>query len=424
MKKATTSFTILLVVFILVASVYVSKKISAARAEAQKAAAGPRSSAVTVKTDIVKSSSVKNVLTFNGDIEAMHTVNLQAKVAGRLQALALEDGTPVEEGTRVQKGQLIGKLDDREYQAKYQSAVAAVSASEANCTSAAAELERKKADLDSKKANLDDKQREYNRMANLVKQQAGTQQSLDQAGTALAQAKADYAAAQADLVGAQASVEQASAALRQAVAKKEEAELELSETKILSPMNGVVSAKHLDPGVQVTASTPLVTILDIDTVKVIISVPVNRLSLVIPGKTKATLKSASHPGELIECVVEKIYPAVNVTTRTAQVELRVENPRGEDGTYRLLPGMYASVDLLMEERNDVVTVDVSLPIRNVDKQLIFLCEGDNVRAVPVVLGLTTGGQVEILEGLKVGDEIVVQGQHRLTDGSEIKRVSE
>ena len=58
------------------------------------------------------------------------------------------------------------------------------------------------------------------------------------------------------------------------------------------------------------------------------------------------------------------------------------------------------------------------------KQLIFLCEGDNVRAVPVVLGLTTGGQVEILEGLKVGDEIVVQGQHRLTDGSEIKRVSE
>lgn len=424
MKKTATAFTLLLVVLILVVCVFVSQKISAARAEAQKAAAGPRSTLVTVKTDLVKSSSVKNVLTFNGDIEAMHTVNLQAKVSGRLQSLALEDGTPVEEGTRVSKSQLIGKLDDREYQAKYQSAVAAVSAADANRASAAAVLEQKKADLDSEKANLNDKQREYNRMENLVKQQAGTQQSLDQAGTALAQAQADYAAAEAQIAGAQASVEQAEAAWRQAMAKRDEAELELSETKILSPMNGVISAKHLDPGVQVTASTALVTILDIDTVKVVISVPVNRLSLVVPGKTQATLRSASHPGDRVTCTVEKIYPAVNSVTRTAQVELRVENPRGEDGTYRFLPGMYATVDLLLEERNDVVTVDVSLPIRNMGKQLVFVCEGDKVRAVPVTLGLTTGGQVEVLDGLKIGDEIVVQGQHRLTDGSEIKRVNE
>lgn len=423
MKKIATTFTLVLVVVILALSIFFSKKISAIRAESQKAVAGQRSSAVTVKTDFVKNSAVRNVLTFNGDIKAMHTVSLQAKVSGRLKSLSLEDGTAVEEGTRVRKGQLIGQLDDREYQAKYQSAIAAVSAANANRASAAAGLECKKADLESEKANLDDKQREYNRMENLVKQQAGTQQSLDQAETALAQAKADFAAAQAELAGAEASVEQAEAAWRQSLANKDEAELDLAETKIYSPMDGVISARHLDPGVQVSASTPLVTILDIDTIKAVISVPVNRLSLVIPGKTRGTLRSVSRPGDRIACTVEKIYPSVDSVTRTAQVELRVENPLCDDGTYHFLPGMYATVDLLLEERLNVVTVDVSLPIRNIDKQLIFVCDGDKVRAVPVTLGLTTGGQVEVLEGLNAGDEIVVQGQHRLTDGSEINRVN-
>lgn len=424
MKKTSLTFTLLVVVFIILACAYFSKKISAAKAEAEKQAAGPRSTTVTVRTEQVKTGSVKNVLTFNGDIEALYSVNLQSKVAGRLAALALEDGTPVEEGTRVKKGQLIASLDDREYHAKLASATAALAAAEATLEQRKAAILSAQAATASAKANLDDKQREYNRAAGLLKQQAGTQQSLDQAQAAQEQAQANYQKALADESAAQAQLSGAEASIKQAQAQKEEAELDYAETRIYAPMDGVVSKKHLDPGVQVTASTPLVTILSIDTVKVLVSIPVNRLALVKPGQTQAFLRSNANTTDRFACVVEKIYPSVDPVTRTAQVELRLENHQNADGTYLFLPGMYASVDLLLQERENVVTVDVSLPIRNVDKQLIFVCEGDIVHAVPVTLGLTTGGQVEILEGLKAGDEIVVQGQHRLTDGSTITRIEE
>ena len=422
--KRTSLFRVALgAVIILGVSFWGARRISATREEAQRKQAGPRSAAVPVRTDRGALGEVRNVLTFNGDVEPMRSVDLQAKVAGRLLALELEDGTPVEEGTPVKKGQRIALLDGREYHAAHSAAKAAVSVAQASLASARAVVLQRQASLASAQANLEDKQREFQRMSGLVAQQAGTQQSLDQATTALAQAQAEKQAAQAQVEAGEAALEQAQATLEQAQAEEEKANLDVQETMVCAPMDGVVSRRHLDPGVQVTASTPLVTILAMDTVKVVISVPVNRLSQVVPGTTQATLRSPANPQEVVTCLVEKIYPAVDTVTRTAQVELRVPNRRREDGTYPFLPGMYATVELLLEVKEGIVTVDVSLPIRNVDRQLVFVCQGDTVRAVPVTLGLTTGGQVEVLEGLHAGDEVVVQGQHRLTDGSVIRRIA-
>ena len=123
-------------------------------------------------------------------------------------------------------------------------------------------------------------------------------------------------------------------------------------------------------------------------------------------------------------MVGKIYPAVNTATRTAQVEFRVANIFSKQSGYALRPGMYATLDMVLENRENVVAIDVSLPIRNLEKELIYVCEGDTVRAVPVKLGVRLGNMVEVLEGLEEGQEIVVQGQHRLTDGATIKRVAE
>ncbi len=408
MKKRSLAPAIVAIALILGAAVWGSRKISTARADAQRQRAGAVSDAVPVRTAFVSLGDVRNILTFNGDVQPLRTVDLQAKVSGRLAALSLEDGTEVEEGVPVKKGQRIGLLDDREYHAALSSAKAALS-------SAKAELQQCHAAVDSARANLEDKEREYNRMKGLVAQQAATQQSLDQAETAFATAKAEMASAEAKLLGGESAVEKASA-------EEEKASLDFAETRIYAPMDGVVSARHLDPGVQVTASTPLVTILAMDEVKVVISVPVKHLERVVPGKTRAFLRTPTTP-EPIECLVEKVYPSVDKVTRTAQVELRVPNTRRDDGTYPLLPGMYATVELLMEERFGIVAVDVSLPIRNLDKQLVFVCQGDTVRAVPVTLGIATEGRVEVLSGLSEGDEVVVQGQHRLTDGSQIRRVA-
>lgn len=436
-NKLSLGVTLLLVVVILGGAGYGAKWFIARQQEQAKASQSKRDDAVTVSTAMVTTANLKTILTFNGDIEALQTVRLQPKVAGRLLKLELEDGTPVEEGVVVQKGQLIGQLDDREYVAQLDSAKAQVAAAEAALAVAKAGLEEEKANYascraatDNAQANYDDKEREQKRMAGLVASSAATQQSLDQANTALAQASAQLNQATSNVQGAlakiasaEADIQRAEASLLQAQATLETAELNLAETKIYSPMRGAVSAKLVDPGVMLSSSTPIVAIVSMATVKVVVAVPVNHLSRVIPGKTHATLTTPALPGREIDCVVEKIYPAVDTVTRTAQVEFRVKNERDEaTRSFQLRPGMYASVAILLEERNDVVAIDLSLPVRNLDRSLVFVCQGDTVKAVPVKLGTTFQGLVEVLEGLQPGDEIVVQGQHRLTDGSKIRRI--
>ena len=438
-NKLTLILTLILMAAILGGAGYGAKWFINRQQEQAKASQSKRDDSVTVSTALVATANIKTILTFNGDIEAMQTVRLQPKVAGRLMKLELEDGTPVEEGVVVQQGQLIAKLDDREYLAQLDSAKAHLASAEAARAVAKANLEEEKAKYssnlaatESAQANYEDKEREQKRMAGLVAGNAGTQQSLDQANTALAQAKAKLDQAKADEAGslakiasAEAAIQQTEASYAQAQASLETAELNFAETRIYSPMRGVVSDKLVDPGVMLSSSTPIVTIVSMATVKVVVAVPVNHLSRVVPGKTHATLTTPALPGREIDCVVEKIYPTVDTVTRTAQVEFRVKNEMDEASkTFLLRPGMYASVAVLLEERNDVVAIDLSLPVRNLDKSLVFVCEGDTVRAVPVKLGTTFRGLVEVLEGLKPGDEIVVQGQHRLTDGSKIRRVQQ
>lgn len=437
-NKFSLALTLLLVVAILGGAGYGAKWYSARQQEQQKAAQSKRDDAVTVSTSLVTTANLKTILTFNGDIEAMQTVKLQPKVAGRLLKLELEDGTPVEEGVVVQKGQLIGQLDDREYIAQLDIAKAALASAEAALAVATANLEEEKANYascraatDNAQANYDDKMREQKRMAGLVASNAATQQSLDQANTALAQASAQLNQATSNVQGAaakisssEADIQRARAALSQAQATLETAELNLAETRIYSPMRGVVSEKLVDPGVMLSSSTPIVTIVSMATVKVVIAVPVNHLSRVVPGQTHATLTTPALPGREIDCVVEKIYPTVDTVTRTAQVEFRVKNERDEaSGTFALRPGLYATVAVLLEERKDVVAIDLSLPVRNLDRELVFVCHGDTVEAVPVKLGTSFQGLVEVEEGLQAGDEVVVQGQHRLTNGSKIRRVT-
>ena len=81
-----------------------------------------------------------------------------------------------------------------------------------------------------------------------------------------------------------------------------------------------------------------------------------------------------------------------------------------------------SVSLLLEEHRNAIAVDATLPVRSLDKYMVYVCEGDTVRAVPVKLGVSYNGLVEVTEGLREGQEVVLEGQHRLTDGAAIIRV--
>jgi len=80
-----------------------------------------------------------------------------------------------------------------------------------------------------------------------------------------------------------------------------------------------------------------------------------------------------------------------------------------------------TAEILIETREDVIAIDSALPIRNLERQLVYRVKNDNtVQAVDVKLGTRFGDRVEVLDGLQEGDQIVIVGQHRLTDGAAIK----
>ena len=84
--------------------------------------------------------------------------------------------------------------------------------------------------------------------------------------------------------------------------------------------------------------------------------------------------------------------------------------------------IYDFETMLERHGRDAIAVDATLPVRSLDKYMVYVCEGDAVRAVPVKLGVSYNGLVEVIEGLQEGQEVVLEGQHRLTDGAAIIRV--
>ncbi|MBN2565278.1 MAG: efflux RND transporter periplasmic adaptor subunit, partial [Candidatus Eisenbacteria bacterium] len=112
--------------------------------------------------------------------------------------------------------------------------------------------------------------------------------------------------------------------------------------------------------------------------------------------------------------VSKIYPSLDQRTRSARVEIRVENP-----TRRLMPGMYARVQLVLAERKNVLAVPVSSVVLSDEAMQAFVVDLRVAKAVKVRLGIRSGSEVEVLSGLADGDKLVVEGQSNLKDGDQV-----
>ena len=130
-NKVRVVLTILVVLSILGGSVWGMLIVQEKYKEGQKKKAGTRDLAVTVQIGKVGRDRIDEVLTFNGDVQAMQAVSIQPKISGRLQSLSLDGQALVEEGMTVSKGQTIAQIDDRELQAALANARAALAIAKA-----------------------------------------------------------------------------------------------------------------------------------------------------------------------------------------------------------------------------------------------------------------------------------------------------
>jgi len=186
-----------------------------------------------------------------------------------------------------------------------------------------------------------------------------------------------------------------------------------SNIRLLSPTDGVITARNYDNGDNYSAS-PILEVQSISQVKVIVNVSERYYSNVKKGN-KATLELEAYPGVTFNGTVSLVYPTVDATTHTFPVEIMVSNPER-----KVRPGMFARVTMNLGTYNHVVVPDMAVEKRQGSgERYVYVYSGGKVYMKVVELGQRLGDRYELISGVDNNSKVVVAGQKRLSDGVEV-----
>ena len=189
----------------------------------------------------------------------------------------------------------------------------------------------------------------------------------------------------------------------------------LENTTLLSPINGVITARNYDAGDMYSMAAPIFTVEQIKPVKLLVGVSESDYSKVEKGD-KVTINAEAFPGQTFEGKVERVYPTIDPATRTFTSQVVVSN-----NDMKLRPGMFVRVVVNLGTNNSVVIPDVAVVKQqgSGERFVYVLNEDGTVTYQKVVLGRRMGKEYEVLSGLEDGAKVVTGGQIRLKDGIEV-----
>lgn len=244
------------------------------------------------------------------------------------------------------------------------------------------------AQLEDAKARLTLAQSTYDRAATLRKTGTASQTTLDTAQSELLVQQAAY-----DLISTQ-----------------------HEKLSIRAPFPGELGFRSISLGAYVTAGTPLVNLEKIDQLKVNFSVPEFYLTK-LSGGQKIDITADALPGVRFEGTIYAIDPAIDVNGRAVRVKATLAN---QDG--KLRPGLLARITVKGQPRTAVTIPESALVSRGEDF-LVFKADKGKAKETKVLAGRRENGFVEILDGVEIGQQVVIAGQSRLRDGSDVEIVS-
>src|SRR4030043_515738 len=337
-------------------------------------------------------SQTFTLLNASGYVVAQRKAAVASKVTGRLVSLS------VEEGSKVKAGQVIARFENDDVKA-------ARDQSEANLNAARHNLEQAKAELN-------DAAISFNRNKDLVSQGFIS--------------KAEHDASEARYKKAVAAAAADEAAIKASVAALQGANVALEYTLIRAPFDAVVLTKNADIGDIVTpigsaanAKAAVVTIADMDSLQVEVDVSETSITTIRVGQPcdiqLDALADMRFRGE-----VHAIVPTVDRSKATVLVKVRFL-----DKDSRMLPDMSAKVSFLSrnlkpEELKPRIAVSQAALINRGNQNAVFLLRGNHVQQTSLQLGKKLGDMMEVTEGLKPGDRVVINPPKGLKDGSKIK----
>lgn len=191
---------------------------------------------------------------------------------------------------------------------------------------------------------------------------------------------------------------------------------QLEEATIRAPIDGVITVRHIKLGNTLSPNNPAFEIKRSDSLEAILNVPEKELSKLDVGQ-QARVKIDALANEYFEGRVDRIAPQIDPDSGTFRVTVKLDNPDG-----RLKPGMFARVDVRYDSSENTLLVSRDAIVTQKDESSVFVVRDGLAMRQQVVTGYSTGTEVEILEGLGEGDEVVVTGQGGLRDGASVRVV--
>ncbi|NYT84031.1 efflux RND transporter periplasmic adaptor subunit [Pollutimonas harenae] len=357
MKNSTVGVLLVLVLGLVVGAVGMRWYEGEGYAAEQAPAVSPIAAApAKSKAITVEVAPVKQVSLARG-VSAVGTLRSENSVMLRPEITGRIAEINFQEGGKVSRGQLLVRLDDSVAKAQLQQA----------------------------QANLSLASSQYRRAQELTKQGFISKQARDESASQL-------------------KVQQAATALAKA---------QLEKTAILAPFDGLIGLRNVSVGDYVSPGIDLVPLESVDPLKVDFRIPEQFLGQVHVG-ARLVLSFDALPGQQREGEVGAISPLVDVGGRS--ILLRALVPNSDNA---LRPGMFARVRLQFADAQGLVVPETAL-IPSGEEQYVFRVENGHARRAVVKVGQRRAGQVEVLEGLQAGDQVLTTGLQKVRDGDPVQ----
>jgi HlyD family secretion protein len=331
----------------------------------------------------------------------------------------------VARGARVHPGQLLLTLENRDLAAAAEQnrgdlEQAQAAESIATNNSVPEELQKAQFDAEAAKETLDAQQKVYDSRKSLLDQGAIPRKDFDSASVALIQAKAQYRQAEKHLAGLEGGgheqeLKSAKAQLASAQGKYNSAVAQFGYSEIRSPIEGVVTDGPWYPGMMPQAGAPLVTVMDLSQMVAKAHIPQSQAALLKKGDP-ATL-TVAESSEPIPGKVTMVSPALDPGSTTVEVWVQAPNPNGA-----LKAGASASLVMTARTIPNALMVPVLAVVTDDDgKKSVMTIGGDGVaHKREVETGIQNQSSMQILSGLKAGEQVVSVGAYGLPDNTRVK----
>jgi membrane fusion protein (multidrug efflux system) len=389
-------------------------------------AAAPAGPVVSVVVSPVLQKTVPLLTELTARTDANESVDIRARVKAYLAKQEYA------EGTMVKAGQTLFTLDKREYDAQLLQAKAQLAKAQADLTQAQERtyIDTAQANLDMAVAQLNKADTDVRRLKPLAEQRAVPQQDYDNALAAQQSAKADVDGRKASLntarVNQTAQIQQALAAVEAANAAMQQAGLNIEYCNVTTPITGIAGTRQVAPGnlVGQGEATLLTTVSNIDPMRVYISISerdyLNYQEMKAHGKLQGRggdlelvlADGSAFPNKGRMMIVDR---AVDLKTGTLGLVAEFPNPNG-----LLRPGQFGRVRFAATVAENALLVPQKAVTQLQSSIVVYIVSADNKVALrTVTLGDRVGQDYIVLEGVKAGDRIIVEGIQKARPGATV-----